>query len=367
MEDDSMKLCYSLITFLLLFSAVNLSVAGEAEKQLIKDAAKYLYSPSDKDGQEGMDGILDYSKKRVLGDTGAQSQNQGKCPQCGRLFPADYKFCPYDGKPLDSHSHSSSEAGSYSSTAKNESITNFMGMKFVFIPSGSFTMGSPIGESHRRKDELQHEVTISKGFYMGETEITIGQWKQVRGENPVLGKKWNGDEYPVIGVSWYDAQKFIKKLNSLDKDYNYRLPTEAEWEYACRAGSEDAYSWGDMPRCEKANYGNFHGSAPHQRRCVKYIRSIGLSPGPVPGKKFPPNAWGLYDMNGNVREWVHDYKRSYPEEPQIDPTGPESGSSRVLRGGYWGIYAHDCRCAKRSGQKPDVRYGGFRLVLAASN
>lgn len=363
-----MKLYYSLIVFVLLFSVINLSIANEGKKQLIKDAAKYLYSPSDEHGKEGMDGILDYSKKRIFDDTHDELQSQGKCPQCNRNFSADYKYCPYDGKLLDKHFNNiSSETKSFSSTGKNISITNSMGIKYVFIPPGSFTMGSPIGESHREENELQHEVTISKGFYMGEAEINIGHWRQVMGENPVLGNAWNSDELPVFSVSWYDVQKFIKKLNALDKDYNYRLPTEAEWEYACRAGSKDAYSWGDMPHCEKANYENFHGQASQQTRCVKYIRSIGLSRGPLPGKNFPPNVWGLYDMNGNVREWVYDYIGSYPKHLQTDPTGPESGSYRVLRGGSWGDLEGSCRCANRSAQKPDVRFGGFRLVLVGAN
>jgi formylglycine-generating enzyme required for sulfatase activity len=365
-----MKSCFKLIAILILFSIPIYSIAGEAEKDLIKDASKYLFSPSDKQGEEGMQGILDYSKRRIVNDTENAKPNQISCPKCNRVFPEEFNFCPYDGTRLSGHlSENSSIETNSGTTVSGNSITNSLGMKFIFIPPGSFLMGSPIGESHRKNNELQHKVTISKGFYIGESEVTIGQWIAITGEHPFTNpkSKWGKENYPAMGISWYQVQKYIKKLNLLDKTKKYRLPTEAEWEYACRAGSEDAYSWGDVPNCDKANYGNFHGDARKQRRCVKHISSMGLAPGPVPVKNFPPNAWGLYDMHGNVYEWVQDYIGNYSDQPQINPTGPSAGRSRVIRGGYWGTYAFQCRSAERSSYTPDSKIPGFRLILMIKN
>ncbi len=175
-------------------------------------------------------------------------------------------------------------------------IVNSLGMKFVLIPAGNFTMGSPSDEQGRDSDERQHKVTLTKGFYMQTTEVTQGQWRAVMGNNP---SNFKGDNRPVEMVSWNNCREFIKRLNRKESTDKYRLPTEAEWEYACRAGTTTAYSWGNSADCSKAMYENDVGS--NKNKCVNYVRDCGLtSDSTAPVMSYPPNAWGLYDMHGNV-------------------------------------------------------------------
>jgi formylglycine-generating enzyme required for sulfatase activity len=220
------------------------------------------------------------------------------------------------------------------------SITNSLNMTFIYIPPGEFMMGSPKDEPERDDDETQHRVTLTKGFYMQTTEVTQGQWKAVMGgwfykNNPSYFKDC-GDDCPVESVSWNDVQDFIKKLNQKEGK-NYRLPTEAEWEYACRAGTTTAYFWGDKADCSKANYGDLSNGCK------------GKNPGKtMKVSSFPPNAWGLYDMHGNVFEWCQDWYGDYPTDSVTDPDGPDNGSDRVLRGGDWFFSSADCRSASRN-------------------
>jgi len=238
----------------------------------------------------------------------------------------------------------------------NSPITNSIGMKFVYIQPGSFMMGSPESEPKRDDDEKQHKVRLTKGFHMQTTEVTQGQWKAVMGSNP-SGFKDCGNDCPVEQVSWNDVQKFIKKLNKKEKSDKYRLPTEAEWEYAARAGTSTAFSFG---KCLSTDQANYDGRYP-LKNCPKgeYRRKT------LPVASFAPNAWGLHDMHGNVWEWCQDwYGEDYPSGAVTDPGGPSTGSVRVLRGGSWRNGAGYCRAAVRYRDTPDVRFRsiGFRLV-----
>jgi formylglycine-generating enzyme required for sulfatase activity len=214
--------------------------------------------------------------------------------------------------------------------------------QFVLIPAGEFLMGSENGDSNERPI---HRVWISRDFEMGKYPVTQAQWEAVMGSNP---SHFNGADRPVEKVSWNDVQRFIDKLNQWDSKYQYRLPTEAEWEYACRAGSTGDYA-GDLEAM--AWYFDKSGDGTH----------------PVGQKQ--PNAWGLYDMHGNVWEWVQDWYDSgyYAQSPAADPQGPTSGSHQVLRGGGWDGYAQNCRSAARDSGSPADRYGslGLRLVRTA--
>jgi formylglycine-generating enzyme required for sulfatase activity len=234
-----------------------------------------------------------------------------------------------------------------------KSFTNSIGMTFVYIPPGEFMMGSPENEPERYDDEKQHKVKLTKGFYMQTTEVTQGQWKAVTGNNPSYFKNC-GDNCPVENVSWNDAQEFMKKLSQKEKK-EYRLPTETEWEYAARAGTTTAYFWGDRADCSKANYGNGYSD-----ECK------GKNPGEtMKVGSFTPNAYGLYDMHGNVWEWCQDWYGDYASGSVTDPIGPSSGSNRVKRGGSWYDFAQYCRSADRSRVSPGMRGSnlGFRLVL----
>ena len=236
---------------------------------------------------------------------------------------------------------------------QSKEITNSIGMKLVLIPAGTFTMGSPVGEVGRLSDEMQHEVTLSKSYFLGVYEVTQDQYGKVMGNNPSLFK---GAKNPVENFSWDDAVSFCKKLSEMPEEKaagrEYRLPTEAEWEYACRAGSSKAYSFGETAESlgEYAWFGV--GSA--------------VTTHPVGEKKA--NRWGLYDMHGNVWEWCQDWFGIYPTGAVTDPQGPNGGLWRVSRGGGWCIDAGRCRSANRGRNNPsngNASYG-FRLALSPS-
>ena len=227
---------------------------------------------------------------------------------------------------------------------------------FRWCPAGKFMMGSPGSESSRYDDEgPRHEVTLTKGFWMLETEVTQAMWKSVTGDNP---SHFKGDNLPVENVSWDDCQKFCRKLSS-KIGLEISLPTEAQWEYACRAGTITPFSFGSTLNGDNANCdGNYpYGTSTNGQ----YLQKT------APVKSYAPNAWGLYDMHGNVWEWCQDWKDDYPSGSVTDPTGPNSGSSRVLRGGCWVSLALSCRSVSRSRLLPDGRNDvvGFRVVGSA--
>jgi len=223
-------------------------------------------------------------------------------------------------------------------------------MKLALIPAGKFMMGSPDSEQwHYKIEGPQHEVTLSKPFYMGVTEVTQAQYEAVMGTNP---SNFKGATNPVETVSRKDAAEFCKKLSEKTRQ-TVRLPTEAEWEYACRAGTATAFSFGDADSAlgDYAWYDANRGSTTHH---------------PVGQKK--PNAWGLFDMHGNVWEWCADWRGDYPNGAATDPQGPASGTSRVLRGGAWSTPPDPCRSADRYSYARGDRYYyfGFRVVVSVS-
>jgi formylglycine-generating enzyme required for sulfatase activity/predicted aspartyl protease len=225
-------------------------------------------------------------------------------------------------------------------------LRNSIGMEFVLIPAGEFQMGSNDGDDNAKP---VHTVRISRPFYLGKYEVTQAQWEAVMGNNPSAFK--GNTNLPVENVSWQDVQEFINRLNARARDTaSYRLPTEAEWEYAARAGSTTAYSFGDDARqSEQYAWSNMRGFTTH------------------PVGRLLPNAWGLYDMHGNVSEWVQDWYGAYPSGTVTAPTGPPSGSDRVYRGGGWFGDVSACRSAYRSYDAPGfISYDfgdlGFRLL-----
>jgi sulfatase modifying factor 1 len=248
--------------------------------------------------------------------------------------------------------------------ASEKVFRNSLDMEFVLIPAGTFVMGSPLDEPHRSKSEIRHSVTISRPFYMQTTEVTLKQWWAVMGKR-FFGRLKGTDDMPVTRVSWYDSMKFIKKLNAQKKGV-YRLPTEAEWEYACRAGTTTAYSWGDEIDCNKAMYGN---NSVKSSECLKYLKSRKMAiDGAAPVKSYPPNAYGLYDMHGNVWEWCIHWHGDYQARAIKDPLGPDIGTRKIRRGGSWFGNGYLCRSANRNVGHPASRYRttGFRLVWTES-
>ena len=230
-----------------------------------------------------------------------------------------------------------------------------------WIPPGRFLTGSPKNEKGRYNDEVQHEVTISRGFWLAETQTTQALWEVVEGNNPSHHKE-KGTDRPVEQVSCEDCINFCEKLEQafLDPDtgkpsLSFSLPTEAQWEYACRAGTESAFNDGSectLPR----------GKDRALEKLGWFDENSGLKTHPVGEKQ--PNAWGIYDMHGNVWEWCRDWFDTYEDESQIDPFGPDSGQSRVLRGGGCWSSAGHCRSADRGRSAPPYRYDdiGFRLA-----
>lgn len=227
--------------------------------------------------------------------------------------------------------------------------------RFRWIPPGEFWMGSPEGEAERFDHEgPRHLVRLTEGFWLAETACSQSVWASVMGSNP--SHFTEDSQNPVEQVSWDDVQDFLREVEKRLPGVKADLPTEAEWEYACRAGSETAFSWGD-------------GIAPDQ---ANYDATISYANGPtgkwremtVPVKSYAPNAWGLYQMHGNVWEWCADGPRPYSGAPRIDPRGPE-GVYRVLRGGSWFDYGQRCRAAYRDWNGPVGRNHciGFRLAL----
>ena len=244
--------------------------------------------------------------------------------------------------------------------AFEKTFTNSLGMEFILIPSGTFTMGSPPDEPYRGSSEVQHRVSISRPFYIQTTEVTLKQWRSLMGKR-LLGRRKGSDNMPVTQVSWFDCMEFIKRLNRLGEG-KYRLPTEAEWEYAARAGTTSPFSWGDTIDCDKAMYGN--NSLKHNV-CQLFIKSLELPiDAPAPVKSYRPNPWGLYDMHGNVWEWCVDWFGDYQKNPVTDPKGPDSGTMKIRRGGSWFKHGYSCRSANRSFGHQATRYRttGFRLV-----
>ena len=282
--------------------------------------------------------------------------------------------------------------------ASSKEIKNSLGMKLVSIPPGKFTMGSPESEPGREAQETPHEVELTKGFYMSAHEVTVGQFKQfvldtkyqTDGERDGQGAygideagkigdmhakyNWKSpgfvqtDEHPVVSISWSDAKAFCKWLSEKEKK-TYRMATEAEWEYACRAGTKTAYFYGDDPEGLAT-----HGNGADATARAKYPGwNIGIKGKDghlltAPVGQFKPNAFGLYDMHGNVWEWCEDcyVPNSYPKEKQTDPTGPATGKAKVQRGGGWSSDAKRLRSAARVGRDSVAYrgcYQGFRVVL----
>ena len=252
------------------------------------------------------------------------------------------------------------EAASMATTHTVQGASN---LEMIWVEPGTFTMGSPTSEAGRNADrEDEHTVTLTKGFYLGKYEVTQAQYQAVMTGNSnqlsATPSQYTGNDRPVEKVSWDDAQIFLTRLNAAEQaagrlpaGWSYVLPTESEWEYACRAGTTTAYSWGASIAASNANY---------DQSGISQTRDVG---------QYAANPWGFYDMHGNVWEWTADwYQAAYPSGTVTDPTGPASGSSRVTRGGSWHYPGTFLRSARRLDSAPGARYNvlGFRVGFKAS-
>ncbi len=254
---------------------------------------------------------------------------------------------------------------------------NVLTTNMIWVSPGAFLMGSPPNEALRYADEAQHTVTLTQGFFIGQYPVTQGQYLSLLNTNPSYFNTNNGYALdlsrPVEQVSWLDASNYCARLTQqqqwtarIPTNWAYRLPTEAEWEYACRAGTATAFHFGNTIRGGMANFYDYY----------EYDASFGdisVTNPPVPylGRpttvgSYPPNAWGLYDLHGNLWEWCRDWYDDYPAGSVSDPQGPVSGSLRITRGGSWSDYGSDCRSAARAVSYPSQKsiLVGFRVVLA---
>jgi formylglycine-generating enzyme required for sulfatase activity len=246
-------------------------------------------------------------------------------------------------------------------------VSNSIGMAFAIVPPGRFQMGSPDTEpGHREHEGPQHPVAITRPFYMGVYPVTQAQFEKVMGRNPSAFSRGHGGgaEHPVESVSWHDAVRFCEALSRVPDEQihgrAYRLPTEAEWEYCCRAGTKSAFSYGDKLDPKDCHFAS--------------SSAVGKSGGQgrtEPVGKHRANTFGLYDMHGNVQEWVNDWYEEYYyfDSPTDDPLGPDRGTLRVVRGGCWTAFGNDCRSAARRGHTPSSPTNtiGFRVVLAVNH
>jgi formylglycine-generating enzyme required for sulfatase activity len=338
-----------------------------------------------KPNESGKAGKVDASaNERVFWESIRNSTNPEDFREYLRKYP-NGEFTGLARNRLDALEAAAKEDAARKEEAKKAAqrpgavIKNQMGMEFGYVPAGNFMMGSTDAETQAAyEDEKRylptidmsfafkfenpkHQVTIGEGFYMGRYEVTQAQWQEVMGNNP---SKFKGcDNCPVEQVSWNDAQEFIRKLNARSDSYTYRLPTEAEWEYACRAGTTTAFAFGDSLSWDQANFDSYHPYGTGAKGT-----QLGKT---TPVGSYQPNAWGLYDMHGNVEEWCEDwYHRDYKGVP-TDGSAWLSGSvpppARVFRGGSWNTDGYGLRSANRGFGSPNLRHplNGFRLVAVA--
>ena len=271
----------------------------------------------------------------------------------GKKSPVKKELLPLQkGAPMDK---SATEKTTPEGPPSLPAVATNLGMEFAWIAPGTFTMGSPKSEPGRDADEVQNEVTLTRGFYMQTTEVTQAQWNALMETNPSYYKRC-GVNCPVNRVSWTDAMVFIDRLNTTEQSGSYRLPTEAEWEYACRAGTTEAFANGPLIELECPDDENMDKMGWHNSNSGTRLHEV--------AQKMK-NDWGLYDMHGNVWEWCRDREGGYGELPRTDPMGALEGRLRVIRGGSWSSDDRDCRSANRLFMKAcDANAGvGFRLVL----
>jgi len=257
--------------------------------------------------------------------------------------------------------HGTQKAPAPAFAAKTEivALPGDVPLEMAWIPEGTFLMGQREGEqnAYPNKETPQHAVALSRGYWMGKYEVTKEQWRAVMGTEPWTGRRYvdEAPRTPAVCVSWEDAQAFVDKLSSMTGK-TFRLPTEAEWEYACRAGTATRFYWGDDPMYEEIDRRAWwRGNAlitPEQ--CAR------------PVGQMPPNPWGLYDMSGNVSEWCRDWHGYYGGGPETDPVGPSTAEHRVLRGGSWMSIGGHCRSSRRHHELPSMAKSdfGFRVVCA---
>jgi len=352
------------------------------------DLINYLLNMDNNVSDKITQSSLNIAEKKLQLLTGSYSGLPSKEELTTKLNEARRKLNSNKKTTVSSETSTQQDVNGHSEEQTDTFTDDIIEMEFARIKAGRFIMGSPDGrngsskEMTRDDDEKQHEVTISRDYYLGKYEVTQGQWKIVMGSNPSYFSRC-GSDCPVEEVSWDGVQTFILRLNEVlqasGKNYKYRLPTEAEWEYAARAGTTEATYNGNLtlsginniPELDKIAWygGNSEATYVGAYDCsdwsgMQYPKITLCGTQPAGGKS--QNSWGLHDMLGNVWEWVADRYTAYPKDPVIDPkiNGQKTNAYRVYRGGGWGYNASFCRAAKRNRRTPDYKHYnlGFRLA-----
>jgi formylglycine-generating enzyme required for sulfatase activity len=346
--------------------------AGEAGRgAALADLARRLHQDEGYDLTLCAD-TLELLAAALCGEQQAKPETAPQCAACGNTLQEGWKACPYCGAVYGAARSSPPQPAPPQSPPvqpRIQAAPSAPPESFVQIQGGTFMMGSPANEPGRGADEIQHQVTVS-AFYMGEYEVTQREWCEVMGNNP---SHFKGDNLPVEQVSWYDAVAYCNRrseweglkpaytIHGTDVSWNRnangcRLPTEAEWEYACRAGTSGPFNTGSNITTGQAIY---DGNYPYNNNAKGANRRKTVEAG-----SFAANAWGLYDMHGNVYELCWDWYGNYSSGAQIDPAGPSTGSYRVIRGGSWNNSARGVRSSVRNGVGPSSRGSdiGFRLA-----
>jgi hypothetical protein len=314
----------------------NANIALAEKLRLSEDSLAPLV---DKNIKEENSNIALTEKLRLSEDSFAALQQELLIVQ-EKLALIESNQLPCDKKNANGKDIKQDEYGDY-----YDWVVHGVTQRFRWMSAGSFLMGSRASEEDRSDDETQHRVTLTQGFWMADTACTQDLWVAVMGDNPA---DFSDDlENPVENVSWDDVQIFLQRINDLAPEMVVRLPSEAEWEYACRAGTTSAFSFGMEIDDDQVNYDSNFGQT-------------------VPVKVAPANPWGLYQMHGNVWEWCQDWYDEYPTGSVIDPSEIVGGTERVLRGGSWSDDGEDCRSAYRFYNSPDSRDSdiGFRFALS---
>ncbi|MFP6854962.1 MAG: formylglycine-generating enzyme family protein [Opitutales bacterium] len=242
-----------------------------------------------------------------------------------------------------------------------------LSLDMLWCPPGTFQTGSPANENRRDNDEVLREVTLTRGFWLGKQEVTQSQWKSVMGTNP---SHFKGPQLPVEKISWDRAKAFCEKLTKrerkarrLPRGWSYQLPTESQWEYACRAGTKTAWSFGDSPKETPQNANFADKSSGQDGAQMEYDDGFEFT---APVGSFPANPWGFHEMHGNVFEWCGDWYENHGPAPVRDPSGPLAGTERIFRGGCWALPSVFTRSARRDKHRPilESAFVGFRVSLS---
>ena len=325
---------------------------GQGDKDLTSADVAAIYAKADSLWNKQDKGVHEISEVINLCEQVLANREKLQTTEDGKLLIGKTYYLIGQAYNAKNDAMADSSQGPHTGTVKTLSLTDEIKIDMIYCEPGEFMMGSPYDEEGRDSDETLHRVTLTRGFWMSKCEINQAQWECIMNKNPSKFK--SSKSLPVDSVSWNDCKEFIRRLNA-KIDCGARLPTEAEWEYACRAGTKTAFFWGNSLNGRRANCNGDFPCATRERG--PYLRR------PTPPGHYSPNPWGFFDMHGNMYEWCEDRCGDYPSGDVTDPVCTTYGKCRVLRGGCWYFGARFCRSANRIKNNPSYAdaFTGMRL------